>query len=105
MQTERVECRAHGLNLPAIACKHLREAGSFASVHIGWVQADFDPANREPGDLMAWCKQCDQAYEDQGGWNDASEPSADFRVVCEQCFWSFHAAQERIRSGAVGRCS
>jgi hypothetical protein len=101
MENERIECATDGANLPAIACQHLRQAGNFPTVYIGWVQAEFDPANRKPGDLMAWCNQCHQAYEREGDWTDTSEPSADFRVVCEQCFWRLHAAQERLRPGAV----
>ena len=97
MQNQRVECGVHGPNMPAIACRHLRDAGSSAAVYIGWVQAEFDPANREPGDLMAWCGECQQVYKDEGGWTEASEPSADFRVACEQCFWRLHAAQERLQ--------
>jgi len=101
MRNERVECHVHGSGSPAIACQHLRNAGNSAAIYIGWVQAEFDPANREPGDLMAWCTDCDQAYEDAGGWTEVSEPTADFRVVCEQCFWRFHAAQERLRPAVV----
>lgn len=97
MKNHRVNCKAHGSELPAIACRHLREAGSSASIHVGWVQAEFDPNNRQPGDLMAWCNECQDIYEDGGGWNDASEPFADFRVVCERCFHDLYAAQDRLR--------
>ena len=101
MQDQRVKCKAHGANLPAIACQHLREAGTSASVYIGWVQAQFDPSNRQPGDLMAWCNECDSAYEKGGGWNEETESVADFRVVCEQCFHDFCATQRRLRTGAA----
>ena len=101
MENDRVECGAHGTTLPAIACQHLRQAGRSPTVYIGWVQAEFDPANREPGDLMAWCNQCHLAYEREGDWTDASEPSVDFRVVCEKCFWGIHTAQQRLRPEAV----
>jgi hypothetical protein len=98
MNDQRVKCSAHGLNLPAIACHHLREAGSSASVYVGWVQAQFDPNNRQPGDLMAWCNECDKIYENGGGWNEASESSADFRVICKQCFCDLCVAQKRLRT-------
>lgn len=88
-----IKCDMHGMSLPAIACRHLREAGSTASVYIGWVQAEFDPMNREPGDLWAWCSECDEVYEKAGGWNEVSEICADFLVVCEQCFHGFGDAQ------------
>ena len=98
MQDRRVKCVAHGQQLPAIACRHLREAGSSASDCVGWVQAEFDPANRQPGDLMAWCNECQKIYESGNGWSDATEPAADFRVVCEQCFHDICAAQQRLRT-------
>ena len=98
MEDQHVKCNTHGPNLPAIACHHLREAGSSASVYVGWVQAQFDPSNRQPGDLMAWCNECDTAYEKGGGWSEASEPISDFRVVCEQCFHDLCAAQRRLRT-------
>ena len=93
----RVKCGTHGLNLPAIACRHLREDRPAAPNFVGWIQAEFDPENREPGDLMVWCAECDRVNEDAGGWHDASEPRADFRVVCEQCFVALCTAQQRLR--------
>ena len=50
----------------------------------GWVQAEFDPENREPGDLMAWCTDCDKVYEQDGGWHERND--SHFKVVCELCF-------------------
>jgi len=87
------------VSFPAIACRHLREAGlSSPAVYVGWVQAEFDPNNREPGDLMAWCNECDKTYESGGGWNEDNEISAGFRVVCEQCFHELFSAQQQLRS-------
>jgi hypothetical protein len=101
MSDQRVDCTVHGPNLPAIACQHLCEGGLDASVYIGWVQAQFDPNDRELGDLMAWCGKCDEIYEGEGGWNESSELRAGFRVVCEQCFWGLRAAQDRLQHGAA----
>lgn len=58
---------------------------------IGWVQAEFDPENREPGDLMAWCNDCDKIYESDGGWNEQND--SHFKVVCELCFHSIKGNQ------------
>ncbi len=59
---------------------------------IGWVQAEFDPENREPGDLMAWCTDCDKIYNVDGGWNEQND--AHFKVVCELCFLTIKENQQ-----------
>jgi hypothetical protein len=98
MLEQHVLCGIHGAGLPAIACQHLRSAGSVPSVYLGWVQAAFDQAVREPGDLMAWCAECHRVYESAGGWNEDSEVAAGFRVICEACFWALAEAQRRVAS-------
>jgi hypothetical protein len=59
---------------------------------MGWVQAEFDPHNREPGDLMAWCTDCDVVYESEGGWNEQND--SHFKVICELCFVSIKENQQ-----------
>ncbi len=79
-----MDCKIHGQTGPAILCDHLAQSGMPPVNRIGWVQAEFDPENREPGDLMAWCINCDRIYEHDGGWNEQND--SHFTVVCEQCF-------------------
>jgi hypothetical protein len=98
VKNQNVLCSVHVATIPAIACKHLRTAGAFPSEYIGWIQAEFDPENIEPGSFWAWCFKCHEIYESQGGWTESSEVHADFRVVCQTCFVAFREAQERLRS-------
>ena len=58
------------------------------------MQAEFDSENREPGDLMAWCSECDKTYETDGGWNRQND--SHFKVVCELCFLSIKENQRQI---------
>ena len=77
-------CKIHGNTAPAILCCHLADFDLINGKSLGWVQAEYDPENPQPGDLMAWCSACDEIYEADGGWND--ENDSNFRVVCEVCF-------------------
>ena len=79
-----MQCRVHGETGPAILCSHLAEAGASGEKQLGWVQAQYDPQNREPGDLMAWCLSCHKTYEKDGGWNQ--ENDFVLKVVCQKCF-------------------
>jgi len=79
-----INCKIHGQTEPAILCVHLAKNVIAEGEFIGWVQARFDPKKREPGDLMAWCSECDKIYESDGGWNEQND--SHFKVVCEQCF-------------------
>ena len=58
---------------------------------LGWVQAEFNPQQREPGDLMAWCTECQEIYDADNGWNENND--SHFKVVCEQCFLAINKNQ------------
>ena len=91
-----VNCCIHGPTSPAIVCQHLVSGGT--TEYLGWVQAEYDPADPQPGDLMAWCNACHEAYAKEGDWTDDNEPFAAFRVVCTQCFLAMSDAQGKMRS-------
>ena len=86
-----INCKVHGQTEPAILCSHLAETDTNQCHRIGWVQAEYDPEHREPGDLMAWCTECDKVYESDGGWNENND--SNFKVVCELCFLSLKENQ------------
>ena len=88
-----INCKIHGLSDPAILCSHLADSGMAQTKGLGWVQAEFDSGNREPGDLMAWCADCDIVYERDGGWNDKND--SHFKVVCERCFIAIKLNQQK----------
>ena len=70
-------------------CSHLAQEGK--SKKLGWVQAEYDINHREPGDLMAWCNECDKTYELDNGWNDDNDYH--FKVVCFHCFEEINEIQ------------
>ncbi|MEZ5593560.1 MAG: hypothetical protein R3F53_23785 [Gammaproteobacteria bacterium] len=61
---------------------------------LGWVQAEIDPENREPGNLMAWCNACDKIYEQDGGWDENND--SHFKVICELCFLAIKEHQQEL---------
>ena len=87
-----IDCKVHGQTGPAILCNHLAESGMDQHECIGWVQAEFDPKNREPGDLMGWCTDCQKIYDEDGGWNELND--GHFKVVCELCFLAIKENQQ-----------
>jgi len=89
-----MECEIHGSNEPAILCQHLAHEGMAEDKFTGWLQAAFDPENREPGDLMAWCLNCDKVYEADNGWNEQNDKH--FKVVCELCFLAIQQNQKQL---------
>lgn len=100
MSDRHVLCPDHGQRVPAIACRHLREAARTPKF-VGWVQAASVPDSNEPGNLWAWCDACDEIYEADGDWTEENEVLADFRVVCDECFHRVHAMQASLRPGAA----
>lgn len=87
-----INCNKHGHTQPAILCSHLVKDGYELKNKLGWVQAEYDPSNIEPGDLMAWCNDCDEIYENEGGWNDNNDDH--FSVVCQHCFLEIQEIQQ-----------
>lgn len=63
------------------------------------MQAEIDPENREPGDLMAWCAECHEVYEQDGGWNEQND--SHFKVVCERCFVSIKENQLELQRVSI----
>lgn len=101
MDDLRVQCPEHGQRVAAIACKHLRDASRSQPNYVGWFQAEWDPDSTEPGNLMAWCAECDSLYESGGGWTEANDLLPGFRVICDCCFWRIRDVQASLRPGAA----
>lgn len=84
-----VDCPTHGHTDVAFVCGHLVRAKTGPAV--GFHQADFDPENRDWGDLNGWCDQCDAIHLAEGEWNEASEAFAGVTLVCSACFFDLKA--------------
>jgi len=98
----KVECKVHGKCDATFVCKHLLQ-GDKLGFHRG-----YDPDN--PYDLYpdAWCDECENILEQEGGWNYKSESFADIKLVCSSCYinarennWNQDstAIKELIKSG------
>src|SRR5688572_22362352 len=58
-----------------------------------------DPDDRWPD---AWCDLCEDAFQAEGGWNDASEAVADIQLLCTHCYDAARARNRELPPGLSG---
>jgi hypothetical protein len=93
-EIRRVHCHEHGYRFPTFVCRHL----------VGGEGLGFYPPNRPPisedesAEQCAWCAECEQVRQKQGGWDDISEEFAGVTMVCDVCFES---SRIRNQSGSL----
>jgi hypothetical protein len=60
--TKQIQCERHGAGQATYVCEHL-----FDDPEQEWFSDEPSPSNPWPD---AWCATCDEAYQEQGEWND-----------------------------------
>ncbi|WP_270730032.1 hypothetical protein [Shimia sp. Alg240-R146] len=80
----KMECSRHGLRRPAFICSHLQHGRG-----IGFFEGDGD--DPEWPFRSAWCRSCNDVFEEQGAWNDVSEGHARIMAICEGCLEEIEA--------------
>jgi len=75
-----IECPVHGLQPPAVICRHLEKGRE-----LGYCQPDPDPGDPQPWLQHAWCADCDRVLEEEGDWTERAEAFAQPYCVCESC--------------------
>lgn len=73
-----INCGAHGGRVSAVVCKHLL---SLAVAPAGFIENSSDPH-----DLQAWCHQCEEKFEQEGGMSDEFRKFNDMSIVCVVCY-------------------
>jgi len=75
-----VECEAHGETEATFVCQHL-VGGEKLGFNLG-----YDPDR--PDDLWpdAWCNHCEEAFLEEGEWNEQSEKIASIKLICTSCY-------------------
>lgn len=73
-----LHCGTHGESASAVVCKHLLLNEP--------APAGFIENSSDPGDLQAWCHQCEQKFEQEGGMTDAFKEFHDMSLVCIGCY-------------------
>jgi hypothetical protein len=80
-----VHCDLHEYRRIAFVCKHLDHTNK-----VGFQEAFKSFENMElpeEEDLQAWCEECEQVRQREGGWNDRSMEFAGIKIVCEKCYF------------------
>jgi hypothetical protein len=73
-----INCEQHGEQVSAVICKHMRRTEPAPS---GFIENSDDP-----NDLQAWCHQCEERFELQGGMTDEFKSFNDACLVCVPCY-------------------
>ena len=77
-----MECGVHGDGYATFVCRHLVQGSE-----LGFFEPDRAPASEDESDEQsAWCGECENVRQEQGGWNDVSVAFADITVICDACF-------------------
>lgn len=73
----KVDCPIHGKSFATFVCQHLVNGKG-----RGFFFAD-DPSDSHPD---AWCADCEQIRDEEGGWTDRAEDFAKVTVLCAGCY-------------------
>jgi hypothetical protein len=77
-EIEMMTCRTHGVRPVALICRHLKTGRG-----LGFYPAADDP---DDASLQAWCFECEQQLQKQGGWPETEETYKNFFHVCDRCY-------------------
>ena len=81
-----VDCEKHGRGIAAVVCRHLCTRDADPS---GFIEN-----SSEPGDLQAWCYQCENMFEKEGEMTEAFRKFNDMALVCEACYAEIRARHD-----------
>lgn len=77
---QAIDCNLHGAGHATYVCEHL-----VADPKQQWFSDEPSPANPWPD---AWCSRCDEAYQEQGEWNDNNSGFIKIKLLCHRCYES-----------------
>ena len=73
----KVHCAEHGDSSFCLICQHL-EGQSGLFYYACRALPDY-PA-------QAWCEACDVVLQQERGWSDLADATADWKVICQGCY-------------------
>jgi len=73
-----VKCGPHGERVAAVVCKHM--------LKLEPAPAGFIENCDDPNDLQAWCYQCEEKFEREGGMTEAFKEFNGMAIVCVVCY-------------------
>ena len=81
-----VDCEKHGRGIAAVVCRYLCDETDMPK---GFIEN-----SSEPGDLQAWCFQCEAFFESEGEMTAAFRQFNDMALVCEACYGTIRALHD-----------
>ena len=75
---KKIKCNTHETGFEAFVCEHL-----IAEPHQEWFSDLRTEINPWPD---AWCAKCDQAFQEEGEWNERNEPKLKIKLICHHCY-------------------
>lgn len=92
IESELIECSAHGKIRKAFICQHLnnKQKTGFEEAFETYRGMELD----EEDDFQAWCSECEKARIKTDGWNDESMKFAKIKLVCERCYFEIKEINE-----------
>ncbi|WP_313376762.1 DUF6882 domain-containing protein [Chishuiella sp.] len=84
LKQQVLDCPNHGLQRKAFVCQHLN-----LEKPVGFIEAfdTYPKMELEEEDLQAWCNDCENIRRKHNGWNEESEPYAQIKLICENCYF------------------
>lgn len=73
----KIQCDEHGDTEYCLLCQHLQTGKGLRYFAI---KAEPD----EPA--QAWCQECDEVLEEERGWSDRADETADWKLCCTGCY-------------------
>jgi hypothetical protein len=73
-----LNCGTHGERASAVVCKHMLLNNPAPT---GFIENCSDP-----DDLQAWCHQCEEKFDQEGGMTDVFRSFNDMALVCVDCY-------------------
>jgi hypothetical protein len=73
-----IDCGIHGKRISAVVCKHMLRSEPAPS---GFIENSSDP-----DDLQAWCYQCEEKFEQEGGMTETFRQFNSMAIVCVACY-------------------
>lgn len=85
IESELIECSAHGKLRKAFICQHLNTQSKtgFEEAFETYRGMELDDTD----DFQAWCSECEKERLKTDGWNDESMEFAKIKLVCERCYF------------------
>jgi hypothetical protein len=79
----KITCASHAAGFQTFVCQHLAE-----DPLQQWFSDTPSESNPWPD---AWCKICNEAFKEQGEWNDQNEGRMKIKLLCHRCYESARA--------------